>query len=266
MKTYLALGIAALVTLPVLADETLYPAGYYAEAEGLSGQALKKVLGEIAARGHKRLTYKQVWAALKDTNEDPANPDNIILYYSGRSQAKSFNASTTNDRDAWNREHVWPKSFGFKRKNQWGYTDIHAIQPTDAQINSLRSNKDFDNGGTPLSKSPQNKTDRDSFEPRDAVKGDTARAIFYMAIRYEGNDGNMPDLYLVNDTSSKSGKTKIGKLCSLLAWHAADPVDDWERQRHEKAVKWQGNRNPFIDNPEWGGDVFNNECKPSHQS
>lgn len=237
-----------------------YPEGYYVEAQGLHGDALKDMLAVIAARGHKQLTYSQVWSALKDTNQDPANPENVILFYSGRSQAKDFNSSGSNNRDAWNREHLWPKSFGFKRKNQWGYTDIHHLQPTDAQINSIRSNKDFGYGGQPISKSPFNKTTSTTFEPRDAVKGDTARAIFYMAIRYQGNDANMPDLYLVNDTSSTSGQPKIGKLCTLLQWHNADPVDNWEQQRHEKAVKWQGNRNPFIDNPSWVNDIYDDKC------
>lgn len=184
----------------------------------------------------------------------------MILYYSGRSQSKDFTSSGNNDKNAWNREHLWPKSFGFKRKDQWGYTDIHHLQPTDAEINSIRSNKDFDFGGSPLRKSPLNKTDYDSFEPRDAVKGDTARSIFYMAVRYEGNNANMPDLYLVDDVSSTSGKPKVGKLCTLLQWHNADPVDNWERNRHEKAVQWQGNRNPFIDNPSWVNDIYDSRC------
>ncbi len=111
-----------------------------------------------------------------------------------------------------------------------------------------------------MKKSPLNKTDYDSFELRDAVKGDTARSIFYMAVRYEGNHANMPDLYLVDDVSIASGKPKVGKLCTLLQWHNADPVDNWERQRHEKAVQWQGNRNPFIDNPSWVNDIYGSRC------
>ncbi|MFD2179634.1 endonuclease I family protein [Veronia pacifica] len=260
MKKYVFLGLglfsSTFFSLPTIAA----PYGFYVEAEGVEGQSLKDMLGTIAARGQKPLSYSQVWQALKDTNEDPNNSDNVILYYSGRSQAKSYTASGSNDQNAWNREHIWPKSFGFKRKNQWGYTDLHHLQPTDVKINAIRSNKDFDYGGSPISKSPLNKTDWDSFEPRDEVKGDTARSIFYMAVRYDGNSGNMPDLYLVNDTSSSSGSYKMGKICTLLEWHNADPVDNWERQRHEKVVKWQGNRNPFIDNPKWVNDIYGDDC------
>ncbi|WP_286299000.1 endonuclease I family protein [Vibrio apostichopi] len=260
MRLNLSLFLISTVLSPVALADTTFPDGYYLEAEGLSGNALKDMLGVIAARGQKQLSYNQVWSALKDTNEDPNNPNNVILYYSGRSQSKDFTSSGNNDKNAWNREHLWPKSFGFKRKDQWGYTDIHHLQPTDAEINSIRSNKDFDFGGSPLKKSPLNKTDYDSFEPRDAVKGDTARSIFYMAVRYEGNNANMPDLYLVDDVSSTSGKPKVGKLCTLLQWHNADPVDNWERNRHEKAVQWQGNRNPFIDNPGWVNDIYGSRC------
>ena len=249
----------ATISFSSFADNT-YIDDYYIEAKGMEGKALKRMLSIIASRGQKQLTYNEVWSALKNTNEDPNNTDNVILFYSGRSQSKSFTASGNNNKDAWNREHLWPKSLGFKRKNQWGYTDIHHLQPTDVQINSIRSNKAFDFGGKPLTKSPFNKTDNDSFEPRDAVKGDVARAIFYMAVRYEGLDANMPDLFIADDTSTQSGEPKVGKLCSLLQWHNADPVDEWERLRHEKAVIWQGNRNPFIDNPQWVNAIYASRC------
>ena len=233
---------------------------YYKAQTGLKGNDLKTVLGKIAAENHKPVTYSQVWDGLKFTNEDPQNKDNVILFYSGRSQSKKLNSSLTQSQSAWNREHVWPTSFGFKKRGQWGHTDLHHLQPADAKINAIRGNKDFDFGGSPLAKSPINKTDGDSFEPRDAVKGDAARSIFYMAVRYEGNDADTPDLYLVDDTSSTSGETKFGKLCTLLEWNKLDPVDEWEKARHEKVVKVQGNRNPFIDNPEWINDIYESRC------
>ena len=86
----------------------------------------------------------------------------------------------------------------------------------------------------------------DSFEPRDAVKGDIARMLFYMDVRYAGADG-VPDLALV-DEDSDSGPL-LGHLCTLLSWHQADPVDDLERRRHGRIAETQGNRNPFIDRP-----------------
>lgn len=263
MNKSFVIGICLTVpffALSKVADESPVISEYYLEAKGLEGQNLKKRLGVIAGRNHKPLTYSQVWSALKDSNEDPNNKNNVILYYTGRSQSKDFNSSTSKSQSAWNREHLWPVSLGFKKSNQWGYTDLHHLQPSDAKINAIRGNKDFDFGGSPVSKSPINKTDSDSFEPRNAIKGDTARAIFYMAVRYEGLAGNMPDLFLVDDTSSKSGERKLGKLCTLLTWNAQDPVDEWERLRHEKVVKWQGNRNPFIDNSNWVDAIYGKRC------
>ena len=112
-----------------------------------------------------------------------------------------------------------------------------------------------------VTESPQNRRDSDSFEPRAAVKGDAARMIFYMAVRYAGQDGNMPDLYLVDDTSSSTGSPKFGKLCTLVQWSKDDPVDSWERQRHEKVVEVQGNRNPFIDRPDFVEALYGADCR-----
>ncbi|MET0091792.1 MAG: pre-peptidase C-terminal domain-containing protein [Candidatus Thiodiazotropha sp.] len=86
---------------------------YYADAIGQTGSALISALSEAASRGQLHLSYSQVWDALKYTDEDPDYPNNVLLIYTGRSQAKSFNASGNNDPDAWNREHTWPKSHGF---------------------------------------------------------------------------------------------------------------------------------------------------------
>lgn len=88
----------------------------------------------------------------------------------------------------------------------------------------------------------------DSFEPRDAVKGDIARILFYMDLRYAGDDG-VPDLALIDD-GSNSGPL-LGHLCTLLARNSDEPVDDLERRRHQRMVETQGNRNPFIDRPEF---------------
>ena len=232
---------------------------YYSDAIGQTGSALINALNEAAARNHNRMSYSQVWSALKYTDEDPDNSNNVILIYTGRSQAKSFNASGNNDPDAWNREHSWPKSHGFPSSGDWGYTDIHHLRPCDASVNSSRGNKDYDNGGSIISEAPGNYTDSDSFEPRDEVKGDLARMMFYMDIRYNGNDGTgTDDLQLVN-YSGTSG-ARLGKLCTLLDWHNQDPVSADEIARHARIVERQGNRNPFVDYPAWANEVWGSYC------
>ncbi len=232
---------------------------YYAAAIGLSGTPLKNSLATISARGHTRMSYAQVWDALKYTDEDPNNSSNVILIYTGRSQAKTFNASGNSNPDAWNREHTWPKSHGFPDESDWAYTDIHHLRPEDASVNSTRGNKDFDNGGSSISEAPGNYTDSNSFEPRNAVKGDVARMMFYMDVRYNSNDSTgTEDLVLVN-TAGTSG-ANLGKICTLLAWHNQDPVSQEEINRHARIVSRQGNRNPFVDYPAWANQLWGSSC------
>ncbi len=232
---------------------------YYADAIGLSGTQLRNSLANISARGHARMSYSQVWDALKYTDEDPNNTNNVILIYTGRSQAKSYNSSGNSDPDAWNREHTWPKSHGFPDESDWAYTDIHHLRPADASVNATRGNKDFDNGGSSISEAPGNYTDSDSFEPRNAIKGDIARMMFYMDVRYNSNDSTgTENLVLVNVTGTSGAK--LGKICTLLAWHNQDPVSQAEINRHARIVSRQGNRNPFVDYPAWADQLWGSAC------
>ncbi|MFN7723922.1 MAG: endonuclease [Rubrivivax sp.] len=232
---------------------------YYVQAIGKTGVALRTSLNQHAALGHVRRSYADVWEALKYTDEDPANTANVILIYTGRSQAKTYNASGNNDPDAWNREHVWPKSHGFPNESQWAHTDIHHLRPADVSVNSTRGDKDFDWGGSAIGEAPGNLTDADSFEPRNAVKGDIARMIFYMAVRYEGNDTTGVGNLEMADNTGTSGNL-IGKRCTLMTWHRQDPVDDSEVRRHARIVERQGNRNPFVDYPAWAEELFGAGC------
>jgi endonuclease I len=224
---------------------------YYASALGKSGPALRSSLHSII-RNQTVLTYDQVWDALKDTDQDPANGNNVIEIYSGRSIAKSDNGGGV---DQWNREHVWAKSHGdFGTANGPG-TDVQHLRPEDVTVNSDRGNLDFDNGGSAVNQCSDCWRDGDSFEPRDAVKGDVARMVFYMAIRYEGDDG-WPDLEPNNSVANGTAPA-IGKLTVLKAWSAGDPPDAFEKRRNQVIYDtWQHNRNPFVDHPEWVSSIW----------
>ncbi|MCV9887844.1 endonuclease [Metabacillus halosaccharovorans] len=219
---------------------------YYENALGKTGTSLKTALHNIID-DHTEISYSNVWEALRNTDEDPANQNNVILLYTGRSQSKTSNGSSI---DAWNREHVWAKSHGDFGTSMGAGTDLHHLRPTDVSVNSSRSNKDFDNGGTVQKEAPDTYADSDSWEPRDEVKGDVARMIFYMAVRYEGDSGEL-DLEVTEKVNNGSAPLH-GKLSTLLQWHQQDPVDDFERNRNEVIYQdYQHNRNPFIDHPEW---------------
>ncbi|PLX04884.1 MAG: hypothetical protein C0594_08605 [Marinilabiliales bacterium] len=221
------------------------PSGYYDSAEGLTGDALKEALHEIIDN-HYELSYDDLPELLEDTDEDPNNSNNVILLYTGRSQSKS---SFGGGADDWNREHVWAKSHGDFGESKPCGTDAHHIRPTDASVNSSRGNLDFDNGGNYHSEATQCRYDSDSWEPRDAVKGDVARMILYMDVRYEGDNGEL-NLELV-DAVNTDPNPLFGKKSVLLQWHEDDPPDDFERHRNDVIYGVQGNRNPFIDRPEF---------------
>ena len=245
----------ATILLNVFALSTLFaqiPAGYYNSAQGLTGTQLKSALHNIID-DHVEYSYNNLRDfILKNTDEDPNNSNNVILLYTGRSQAKSTFGGGAND---WNREHVWAKSHGGFGNNPPAGTDAHHIRPTDASVNSSRGNLDFDMGGSPVPEAPGCFRDSDSFEPRDAVKGDVARMIFYMATRYEGGSGE-PDLEVVDEVNT-SPNPRHGKLSQLLLWNTQDPPDAFEINRNNVIYyDYQNNRNPFIDHPEYATSIW----------
>lgn len=132
---------------------------------------------------------------------------------------------------------------------------MNHLRPTDASVNSTRNNLDFDNGGSEHTEATGNYYDSDSWEPRDSVKGDVARMLFYMAVRYEGDAGEV-NLELNNQVNNGTAPYH-GKLAVLLEWNEQDSVDAFERNRNEIIYnQYQHNRNPFIDHPEWASAIW----------
>lgn len=231
------------------------PTGYYDNATGLQGEELKTALHNII-KNHTVYPYTDsgtdVWDILKESDRDPNNPDNVILIYTGNSvnAAQEYNSG-----NGWSREHVWAKSHGFPSESDVPYTDTHHLRPVYQPANSSRGTKDFDNGGTPVSSAPECNATSTTWEPRDAVKGDIARMMFYMATRYEGENGE-PDLELVDYTGTSTDTPLFGKLSTLIQWNQEDPVDNFERNRNEVVYSYQHNRNPFIDHPEYVNAIY----------
>ncbi len=255
MTSTSAFALAGATTTPTDPPSTggsgPYDGTYYAPAVGKSGAALKTALHDIIDDS-TRVSYDTVWTALKDTDQDPNNTSNVIELYTGRSIAKSNNGGGSGQ---WNREHVFAQSRGGFDTAAGPGTDLHHLRAEDVTVNGTRGNKDFDNGGSAVSGCNDCFTDSDSFEPRDAVKGDVARMLFYMAVRYSGDDG-FKDLELSN--VSGSAVPRIGDVDVLLQWNAADPVDAFELRRNDRIyTQWQHNRNPFIDHPEWAVAIWN---------
>ncbi len=238
------------------------PAGYYNGTENLSGAELKTALYNII-KGHTEFPYTStttdVWDILKVTDKDTLNPDNVILLYTGW----SLNAALEYDNEkGWSREHVWAKSHGDFATEMGAGTDVHALRPCDISVNSARSNYDFATGGdiyTDADGITECRLTSNSWEPRDIVKGDVARMIFYMTTRYKG-ENTEPNLEIVDYVNSSPNYEPLhGKLSDLYKWHIADPVSDWEINRNNIIYsQYQGNRNPFIDHPEFVEKIWGN--------
>ena len=218
-----------------------------------SGDDFILSLTKTITKDYNSFSYSQCWNILAKADEDPYNSDNIVCAYSGVSINKK-------DHGVWNREHTWAQSHGINKKGD-AYTDCHHLTATEAKINESRGNLDFglvsDYSETFLSDNYGNKWIKDVvFEPRDEVKGDVARKLFYMVARY--NDNEYLDLTLVNTktTTSSDGKGSLGYLDTLLKWHYEDPVSKEEIDRNEVVYSYQNNRNPFIDHPEWVNKAF----------
>ncbi len=192
-----------------------------------------------------------------------------------------------------NREHVWCQSRGFKKSGSGAEgpagTDVHHLISGDAYVNQQphnnspygfvdvidkRGNKDwtYNNfNGTAKHTFPGLDEPTTVFEPQDSDKGDIARAIFYMAARYNNYSGNdtitryEPNLFVANYATS-DGDSEIsdaehpvgmGILQDLLAWNKLDPVDNYEIHRNDLIYRnYQGNRNPFIDFPQWADYIW----------
>jgi endonuclease I len=185
---YTLAALLVVLTFPMTVIAQV-PEGYYNQAHNLSGEELKSALHEII-KGHKSFPYTSsntdVWDILKETDKDTVNPENVILFYSGW----SVNAAQEyNNGKGWTRESVWASSHGNFGTSKGAGTDVHHIRPADPSVNSARNNKDFDRGGNFYIDGDgptECRTDADSWEPRDAVKGDVARMLFIWRFDMKG--------------------------------------------------------------------------------
>ncbi len=225
------------------------PAGYYDPANGLTGLPLKQALHDII-KGQTVLPYEfGLFTPIRNIWQDPGNSTQMQLIYSGTTVSKSSGT--------WNREHLWPRSRGNDEHLGPDDSDLFHVSPADPAVNTQRSVLYFDNSSaadSPLvnpahPNAPLCTRDSNSWEPPAVQKGDIARALFYMATRYDGTEPNTTDLELVG-----TGPTgpQMGNLDTLIAWHNADPPDATEMGRNDLIyTAYQHNRNPFIDHPEW---------------
>lgn len=224
-----------------------------------NSSSLKSTLNQIVSSNVKKISYSDATTSLKTI--DSYDGDYVECIYTGERLGKDNSGSASGQ---WNKEHIWAKSHGFNDQKYDAYSDLHHLRVSEARINSSRSNSYFDEVSNPTNKDDYgNKWTSTVFEPRDEVKGDIARMLLYMVVRYE--DSTL-DLELTNDTTLASKAENgtegyIGILNTILKWNFEDPVDSRELYRNEEIYKEQGNRNPFIDHPELAYYLYKTECE-----
>lgn len=228
----------------------------------LSGLSLKNELITKITTTHTRfLIYDQVWDASMATDVNPVNNSQVLLIYGWENGS---DGDVTNDRERgitnnggnvgqWNREHVYARSLGTPDLGEIGPgSDAHHLRPSDTQRNSSRGNKKFASGS-----GNSGSVSSSGWYPGDEWKGDVARMMMYMYLRYDNRC--LPSNVGIGNNSS----TPDDMIDLFLQWNVEDPVSEFEKQRnmyHENTSNTfaQGNRNPFIDNPYlatriWGG-------------
>ena len=205
--------------------------------------------------------YGDIIDILKTADQNPKNSNEVWLMYVEKPRSKLEFQDTGINTGKWNREHIYPQSRGGYTDgtssipdgiNIWlptnandilaGHGDAHHIRAEDGAENSLRSNNDY---GLTGYNGPSG--------TMGSWKGDVARSVFYMAVRYNA-------LSVVNGDIADTTVGQLGDLASLLTWNTLDPSDDFEMNRNNYIYTWQVNRNPFIDYPDlanyiWGSKV-----------
>jgi endonuclease I len=224
----------------------------------LTGDQLKNELSALISTTHQNLIEYtssnsiDTWDIVKSSDVFALDTSKVLLVYgyndndatveNDRTRAKSLSCHTSSCFGLWNREHVFPKSLASPNlvTNFPGAgTDVHNLRACDYSTNASRSNKKFDAGNGNSSSNNQG-----NWYPGDEWKGDVARIIMYMYLRYPNQceptnvgigtqlfspNGDMPDVF--------------------LNWNSSDPVSEFEETRNNSIANVQGNRNPFIDNP-----------------
>jgi len=241
------------------------PPGYYAAAEGLAGDDLRAALHEITD-GHTVLPYSYSWEAFYTTDDKPNGKvwdmysdvpggEPPYEYTFGVDQGGIGGVEGT----GYNREHVWPSSWSGGELLP-KYSDLHTIYPTDNFVNNQRGNDPYGEVASPTWTSLNGSRKGNcvypgysgpAFEPIDEYKGDFARTFFYVTVRYHTEDAAWSGSAMTDGADILPWAVSL-----LLGWHEADPVDRKELERNGTVYAMQGNRNPFIDRPEFADRMY----------
>jgi len=236
------------------------PAGYYDSAMGLVGQPLRAAL-HLIIDNHTAIGYTNTWTAFYSTDDKP-NGKVWDMYSDIPGGTPPYEYTFGIDQGGvggvegtgYNREHSWPSSW-YGGEISPMYSDLFMVYPTDNWVNNQRGSYPYGEVDSP-SWTSLNGSKRGNctypgyggivFEPIDAYKGDFARSYFYVTARYYGEDGSWPGSDMTDGADLLPWATNM-----LIEWHLDDPVSRKELERNGTIYTIQGNRNPFIDRPEF---------------
>jgi len=230
-------------------EPTFTYTGYYQALNGIEDGELITTLRPLlrqalASNGlfPSGISYESAIGALQEADQDPNDPNKIIVWYRMTSVNKTWDKGVT-----WNREHVWPQSLmnvSTSASSRHKGADVHNLKPANPSDNSSRGNKYF-----------SETTTEESYAPPTSIRGDIARMMFYMVTMY-------PDLSLVD---GKPSVMQMAQFSLIVKWHLEDPVDAFETRRNQILYEYQGNRNPFIDHEELVCRMFRHQTTQASQ-
>jgi len=242
---------------------TQIPPGYYDSAEGLYGEELRAALQQII-NNHNIQSNANLWIHFQSS--DVKENGKVWDMYSdipGGTPAYEYTftidqcGTYTSEGDCYNREHSFPQSW--YGDNPPMSTDLFHIYPTDGWVNAQRSNWPYgevgnvnwtSTNGSKRGQSAYPGYNGTVFEPLDEYKGDFARTYFYMLTRYMNLVSSWQTDMLSGNNFSDWARAM------LIEWDAQDPVSQKEIDRNNAVYAAQGNRNPYIDRPEFGQHVW----------
>lgn len=234
---------------------------------GKKGVELQNGLSILMANTQTEIiAYKDLKTCLSTTDSDLMDDNSMITLYTRDIIDGTWNESL------WNREHVWCKNHSnglytaVQENNKGAGSDIHHVRPALMTINSTRSNVPY--GIVNKSSATQigdtgNYFGNNIFEPSDEIKGDIARILMYVYVRYSSSLNSTYDTII-----DKRGDLRITDIVTtpsgleedawnlLLSWNDLDPVNYLEMNRNEEGQKLQNNRNVFIDHQEFARMCF----------
>lgn len=239
-----------------LSAQVVQAIDYYAPLDTSSnGETFRSKLDQLITETHKKRTsYDGLKEVFKTSDADPNKSGNIIWFYTGTSVPYNGTLGSTN------REHVWPKDGGkaFSATSDAG-SDAHHLRPTEQNLNSTRGSNQFGEVSTIASNivSQAGSTSYDHlcytdgiyFYPGEGYRGATARILMYVETRWG-------DEFHLNFVLGQGKSKTIGDIETLMKWHYQEPPTAEEMRRNEAVFKIQGNRNPFIDHPEFATKIY----------